>query len=64
MGAPQLGNGFAQFLEERISTAEMDVVVAAIGTVLAICGIGLAYLMYSAHAISAAGADGASARST
>jgi NADH-quinone oxidoreductase subunit L len=54
-GAPQLGNGFAKFLEgPDFHGAEMDVVLAAVGTVLALCGIGLAYLMYSAGSISPA----------
>jgi NADH-quinone oxidoreductase subunit L len=54
-GAPQLGNGFAQYLEgSEFHKTEMDVVVAGTGTVLAILGIGLAYLMYSAQSISAA----------
>jgi len=54
-GAPQLGNGFAQFLEgSDFHGSEMNVAVAAIGTVLALAGIGLAYLMYSAQSISAA----------
>jgi NADH-quinone oxidoreductase subunit L len=54
-GAPQLGNGFARFLEgPDFHGAEMDVVLAAVGAVLALGGIGLAYLMYSARSISAA----------
>jgi NADH-quinone oxidoreductase subunit L len=54
-GAPQLGNGFARFLEGAdFHAVDMDFVLAAIGTVLALCGIGLAYAMYSAQAFSAA----------
>ncbi|MFN8637202.1 MAG: NADH-quinone oxidoreductase subunit L [Chloroflexota bacterium] len=52
-GAPQLGNGFARFLEgPEFHGEEMDFVLAGIGTVLALCGIGLAYLMYSSGAVS------------
>jgi len=54
-GAPPLGNGFAHFLEgPEVEAPAMDVVVAAFGTVLALCGMGLAYAMYSAQAISPA----------
>jgi NADH-quinone oxidoreductase subunit L len=52
-GAPQLGNGFARFLEgPEFHGEEMNVALAGIGTVLALAGIGLAYLMYSSGAIS------------
>jgi NADH-quinone oxidoreductase subunit L len=52
-GAPQLGNGFAQFLEgSDFHGSSMDFVVAGIGTVLALGGIGLAYAMYSAKSLS------------
>jgi NADH-quinone oxidoreductase subunit L len=54
-GAPFLGNGFGKFLEgPDFHGEQMDVVLAAIGTILALCGIGLAYLMYSAGSISPA----------
>jgi len=54
-GAPQLGNGFAQYLEgSDFHKTDMDFLVAGTGTVLALAGIGLAYLMYSTQAISAA----------
>lgn len=53
-GAPQLGNGFAQFLEgEAFHLTEMNYGLAALGTVLALGGIGLAWAMYSARLISA-----------
>ena len=54
-GAPQLGNGFAQFLEgSDFHGSAMDYTVAAIGTILALAGIFLAYLVYYKRAISAA----------
>jgi NADH-quinone oxidoreductase subunit L len=54
-GAPQLGNGFAQFLEgSDFHGSAMDFTVAGIGTVLALGGIGLAYAMYSAGMFSPA----------
>ena len=53
-GAPQLGNGFARFLEGAdFHGSEMDFVLAGISTVLALCGIGLAYAMYGAKTFSA-----------
>jgi NADH-quinone oxidoreductase subunit L len=52
-GAPQLGNGFATFLEGPDFHGEpMNIGLAALGTVLALAGIGVAYLTYSAGAIS------------
>jgi NADH-quinone oxidoreductase subunit L len=52
-GAPQLGNGFGQFLEgEAFHGTEMNYGLAALGTVLALGGIGLAWAMYSARMIS------------
>ncbi|MCC7372347.1 MAG: NADH-quinone oxidoreductase subunit L [Chloroflexi bacterium] len=53
-GAPQLGNGFAHFLEgDEFHGSEMNVGLAAIGTVLALAGIATAWAMYSAKSISA-----------
>jgi NADH-quinone oxidoreductase subunit L len=53
-GAPMLGNGFAHFLEgPTAEAAEMNVGLAGLGTILALAGIGLAYVMYSSKAISA-----------
>jgi NADH-quinone oxidoreductase subunit L len=53
-GAPQLGNGFAQFLEGAdFHASEMNVLLAGISTVLALLGIGLAYVMYGARTFSA-----------
>jgi NADH-quinone oxidoreductase subunit L len=54
-GAPQLGNGFAQFLEGAdFHGSEMDLAVAAIGTVLALAGIGVAYAFYGKELWSSA----------
>jgi NADH-quinone oxidoreductase subunit L len=53
-GAPMLGNGFARFLEgPTVEAAEMNVGLAGLGTILALAGIGLAYVMYSSKLISA-----------
>jgi NADH-quinone oxidoreductase subunit L len=53
-GAPQLGNGFGRFLEgPNFHGEEMDIALAAGSTVLALLGIGVAYLTYSAGTISA-----------
>jgi NADH-quinone oxidoreductase subunit L len=45
VGSPLTHNGFAAFLGEHKS-AEMNLVLAAIATVVALCGIGYAYVMY------------------
>ena len=53
-GAPPLGNGFGQYLEgSEFHLAEMNLPLAAVSTVLALAGIGLAYAMYLARSISA-----------
>ena len=53
-GAPLLGNPFGQYLErEHFHLAAMNLPLAAVSTVLALAGIGLAYMMYLARSISA-----------
>jgi NADH-quinone oxidoreductase subunit L len=53
-GAPQLGNGFGQYLEGAEFQAEgMDFLMAGISTVLAVVGIVVAYLFYGSKAWSA-----------
>jgi NADH-quinone oxidoreductase subunit L len=53
-GSPWLGNGFARFLEgAEFHGGEMDIVLAAIGTVLALAGIGVAYAFYGSRLWSA-----------
>jgi NADH-quinone oxidoreductase subunit L len=48
-GAPFFGNGFARFLEgPQFHGEEMNIVMAATGTVLALAGIGVAYAFYGA----------------
>ncbi|MDP8923854.1 MAG: NADH-quinone oxidoreductase subunit L [Chloroflexota bacterium] len=53
-GAPPLGNPFGQYLEGAdFHLAEMSIPLAAVSTLLALAGIGLAYAMYLARSISA-----------
>jgi len=53
-GAPFFGNGFARFLEgPNFHGEEMNIVMAATGTVLAVAGIGVAFLFYGARVWSA-----------
>jgi NADH-quinone oxidoreductase subunit L len=53
-GSPLLGNGFAQFLEGPTFHGEpLDPVLAIVGTVLALAGIGVAYAFYGSRVWSA-----------
>jgi NADH-quinone oxidoreductase subunit L len=54
-GSPLLGDGFQRFLEgAQFHHEELNLPLAVLSTVLALAGIGLAYLMYAREVISAA----------
>jgi len=54
-GSPLLGEGFQRFLEgAHFQPEEINLPMAALSTILGLAGIGMAYLMYSRQAISAA----------
>ncbi|MFN8521536.1 MAG: NADH-quinone oxidoreductase subunit L [Chloroflexota bacterium] len=52
--APWFGQGFSRFLEgSHFHASELNLGLAGLSTVLALAGIGLAYLMYAKQSISA-----------
>jgi len=51
-GSPLTGNGFAAFLEGHTEAAHVDVAVMAASALVALAGIGLAWLMYGAKTLA------------